>query len=110
PTRVIDVGDEHHSPHVYLPKHGETGTYLTLSHRWGSPHSQHRKLITKTTNIEQYRRGIELDSFPFTFRHALEITRALGIRYIWIDSLCILQDDKQDWERESARMGDIYSH
>ncbi|PQE03115.1 heterokaryon incompatibility protein [Rutstroemia sp. NJR-2017a BVV2] len=43
-----------------------------------------------------------------TFQNAVQITRALGLRYLWIDSLCIIQDDKDDWQFESAKMANIY--
>ncbi len=45
---------------------------------------------------------------PKTFRDAVRITRGLGIRYLRIDSLCIIQDDEKDWEIESAKMADVY--
>jgi hypothetical protein len=45
---------------------------------------------------------------PKTFRDAVNVTRALGIQYIWIDSLCIVQDDMGDWEQEAAKMASIY--
>ena len=45
---------------------------------------------------------------PATFRDAVTVTRDLGLRYLWIDSLCIIQDDDQDWEAESAKMGSIF--
>jgi hypothetical protein len=67
-------------------------------------------LITKRQNITQFCSEIPYESFPLTFKHALEVTRSLGIQYLWIDSLCIIQDDIQDWELEAARMGDIYEN
>ena len=51
---------------------------------------------------------IRIDELPKTFRDAVMITRDLGIRYLWIDSLCILQDSTEDWEREAAKMATIY--
>lgn len=45
---------------------------------------------------------------PKTFRDVVQITRELGLRYLWIDSLCIIQDDHEDRVRESARMGQVY--
>ncbi|CAI6332215.1 unnamed protein product [Periconia digitata] len=48
------------------------------------------------------------DSMPQNFQDAVTVTRMLGIQYLWIDSLCIIQDSKEDWEREGAKMGDIY--
>lgn len=47
---------------------------------------------------------------PQTFVDAIIVARYLGIRYLWIDSLCICQDDVDDWARESARMCDVYSN
>lgn len=47
-------------------------------------------------------------TLPKTFRDAIEVTRNIGIKYIWIDSLCIAQDDQEDWERESSTMASVY--
>jgi hypothetical protein len=77
---------------------------MSLSHCWGK-----EQIITTTTNTLQDRKaGIKISELPKTFRHAIRITRGLGIRYLWIDSLCIIQDDKKDWEIESAKMADVY--
>ncbi|KAI4239069.1 MAG: hypothetical protein LQ349_000646 [Xanthoria aureola] len=54
--------------------------------------------------------GISLNHLPLTFQHAILITRNLGYRYIWIDSLCIIQDDVDDWAFESTTMSRIYSN
>ncbi|KAL8901265.1 MAG: hypothetical protein Q9207_005284 [Kuettlingeria erythrocarpa] len=54
--------------------------------------------------------GINLDDLPLTFQHAVSITRTLGFRYLWIDSLCIIQDDPDDWAFESRTMSRIYSN
>jgi hypothetical protein len=50
-----------------------------------------------------------MKSLPKTFQNAITVTRMLGIRYLWIDSLCIIQDDVKDWEEQSAITGGIYS-
>lgn len=47
---------------------------------------------------------------PQIFLDAISVTRELGIKYLWIDCLCILQDRPEDWERESAVMGKVYEH
>jgi hypothetical protein len=109
PTRVIDVGSGKVQPFLRITD-GEVGRYLALSHRWGTLESQRKMSITKRENIKQFCRTIPFESFPLTFRHAIEVTRSLGIQYLWIDSLCIVQDDQQDWEIEAARMGDIYEN
>ncbi|KAH7417958.1 heterokaryon incompatibility protein-domain-containing protein [Cadophora sp. MPI-SDFR-AT-0126] len=109
PTRIIDVGSNTVQPSLKITN-GEVGRYLALSHRWGTLNSQVKMLVTKRGSIEDFCREISLDLFPLTFRHAIEVSRSLGIQYIWIDSLCIIQDDYQDWEIEAARMGDIYEN
>ncbi|KAF9456170.1 heterokaryon incompatibility protein-domain-containing protein [Collybia nuda] len=80
--------------------------YLTLSHRWGK--SSILQLTTK--NLASLLSEIPLSSLPKTFQDAILITRRLGYRYIWIDSLCIIQDSREHWEQESAIMGDVYGH
>ncbi|KAH8815533.1 heterokaryon incompatibility protein-domain-containing protein [Xylogone sp. PMI_703] len=109
PTRVIDVGSETVQPFLMI-SHNEAGRYLALSHRWGALDSKRNMLITKEENVEQFCLGIPFDSLPLTYKHSVEVARSLGIQYLWIDSLCIIQDNIHDWEIESARMGDIYEN
>ncbi|KAG4427885.1 hypothetical protein IFR05_016628 [Cadophora sp. M221] len=108
PTRVIDVGDpDGGTPcRVYEPQN-EFGHYMALSHCWGPP-----ELIFKTTaqTLEQNKSELPWARLSKTFREAIEVTRRLGVRYIWIDSLCILQDDEDDWNKEAANMGNIYKN
>ncbi|KAK7996718.1 transcription activator of gluconeogenesis [Apiospora arundinis] len=105
PSRVIDTGLENDVVKLIEPR-GQSGTYACLSHCWGG------ELILATTQetIQRKKTGIPLDELPKTFLDAVKIVRHLGIRYIWIDSLCIVQDDADDWARESARMHDVYSN
>ncbi|KAH6672844.1 heterokaryon incompatibility protein-domain-containing protein [Halenospora varia] len=106
PTRVIDVGLRRESETVYLKetRDSDRDPYISLSHCWGK-----EQIITTTTNTLQKRKaGIKFSELSNTFREAVQITRGLGIRYLWIDSLCIIQDDKKDWEIESAKMADVY--
>jgi hypothetical protein len=67
-------------------------------------------LTTLTLNLEERMRSIPMEILPLTFRDAVTITRNIGLRYIWIDSLCIIQDSKEDWEHEAARMADVYKN
>jgi len=62
---------------------------------------------TRETLAERYR-NIPFSQLPKTFQDAVQIARALGFQYLWIDSLCIIQDDTTDWELESAKMAGIY--
>lgn len=67
-----------------------------------------RPLTTLMENIEDRMKSIPMNILPRTFRDAVKVTRGLGLRYIWIDSLCIIQNSKSDWEQEAAQMADIY--
>lgn len=80
--------------------------YCTLSHCWGQ--MQPLKLTRKSH--ESFEENIPFDILPKTFADAVRITLNLGISHLWIDSLCICQDDQDDWLAESARMGDIYAN
>lgn len=63
---------------------------------------------TMSSNLESRFISIDADSLPQTYLHAIEVTNALHVQYLWIDSLCILQDDDKDWERESSSMNSIF--
>ncbi|KAF2026588.1 HET-domain-containing protein, partial [Setomelanomma holmii] len=85
-----------------------TGRYIALSYCWG------RSLAYTTTISNQAMHkqdnGIAFASLPRTLQDALLLTRYLGLDYIWADCLCIVQDDKADWEYEAARMSEVYSN
>lgn len=59
--------------------------------------------------MKRHMQEIPFDELSTNFRHAVEVTRALGYQYLWIDSLCIVQDDPQDWDVESAKMAEVYT-
>lgn len=107
PTRVIDVGTNEEEAPILVETNGRSGQYITLSHRWPNA-SEMVKL--ETTSLEAFKKGLVHESLPNAFRDAILVTRALGIRYIWIDSICILQDDLEDWNSEVAKMGSVYSN
>lgn len=82
--------------------------YVALSHCWGPPSK--RPICTTKDNLSRHIAGISLSCLPKTFQDAVAITRALDLQYLWIDSLCIIQDDGNDWASEAPRMGELYSH
>ncbi|OJD28951.1 heterokaryon incompatibility protein [Diplodia corticola] len=107
PSRVIDVAPPDGSANVrLLQPMGASGRYVTLSHCWG-PQDRHPLTTIKAT-LPQHLTEISWHRLPKTFRDAITVVRTLGLRYIWIDSLCIVQDDHDDWLRESEQMGMIY--
>lgn len=107
PTRVIDVGPSDGSVAPRLRQSmGESGEWAALSHCWGKFVS---KMLTSTT-FDDLIHSIPMTTLSNNFQDAIKITRILGIQYLWIDSLCIIQDSTEDWLRESARMGEIYKY
>jgi hypothetical protein len=110
PTRLIDVGEEkifHSSIQICLKNKQDLPPnlqYLTLSHCWGGT----VPLRLMRSNLTSMMSNIPFSQLPKTFQDAVIVTQKLGVRYIWIDSLCIIQDDAQDWQHESALMADVY--
>ncbi|OHF03688.1 heterokaryon incompatibility protein [Colletotrichum orchidophilum] len=88
------------------PSHNDR--YATLSHCWGSA----PVLELKKATCNDFREGTELSKLPKTFREAIQVTRRLGVRFLWMDSLCIFQDrdDLSDWLNEADLMHKVYSH
>jgi len=104
PTRIINVGVEGDEVRLLLSE-GTRGDYATLSHCWGD----YSPLTTTQSTISQRVKCIPFETLPKTFQHSVVVTRRLGIRYLWIDSLCIIQDSPEDWKEESAKMQDVYA-
>ncbi|KAF5682792.1 het-domain-containing protein [Fusarium denticulatum] len=84
--------------------------YVALSHRWGETvPGEVPSYCTNSENIDRRENGFLIGDLPATFRDAIEVTRQLDLQYLWIDSLCIIQGDKKDWEQEAGRMKDVYA-
>lgn len=106
PTRVIDVGsNQSNMVRLCQPVTSVSTEWIALTHLWGS--EMHYE--TTRANFESYMKGIDFLSLPATFRDAVTVTRALGFRYLWIDSLCIIQDSHEDKNHELMYMEDVYS-
>ncbi|MCJ1377964.1 hypothetical protein MMC17_001060 [Xylographa soralifera] len=104
PTRLIDVDPKDGSIRlVTSTTEGVSGEYLTLSHRWTS-----NMVMTTRQCLEAHQIKLPLEKFSQWFRDAIEITRQLGFRFIWIDALCIIQDSPFDLQNECSHMKDIY--
>ena len=109
PTRVLYVGagksDLQGNDLIPLVvTNGMKGSWAALSYCWGGDST----FILKKDRLEVMRNGISLADFPKTLRDAVMVTRNLGIRYIWIDAICIIQDSESDWAAEAAKMQDVY--
>lgn len=112
PDRLIEISpiDEEGSQNVRLVEtrklRNKHVSYVCLSYCWGNTENPG----TMTSNIAQYLQNITLDQLPETIRDAVLLCSKLEFCYIWIDSLCIIQDDKDDWKNQAAQMSHIYSN
>ncbi|KAN0110247.1 HET domain containing protein [Hyaloscypha variabilis] len=104
PSRLIDVQNR-----IHLCASSDLSVeieYITLSHRWGS-----QKFLTLTRqNLSDWMVELPLQELPSTFQDAISFAKASGIGYIWIDSLCIVQDCEEDWRNESKLMAVVYAN
>ncbi|KAH9203719.1 heterokaryon incompatibility protein-domain-containing protein, partial [Leptodontidium sp. 2 PMI_412] len=110
PTRVLDLTMLSELLDMIQLKEttqGETGQYVALSYCWG-PDGQ-AKTLTHAT-IREFKNAIVVRELPQTLRDAILVTRKLGIRYLWIDALCIIQDSDSDKARELTQMPSIYKN
>lgn len=117
PTRLIEVGDLNSNNLRLVEKAKQDGPvdYLALSHCWGGPtQDEKEEFCTTPRNIQERLKEFTCETLPKTFQDAISVTRKLGIPFLWIDSLCIIQfvqekDSKSDWERESKLMERVFS-
>lgn len=104
PTRVLEVGEEG-GIRLIITDRESRGPYVALSYCWGKSGNA----TTTSTNLRERMTGIDWSSLPSLIRDVVDFTRLIGVRYLWIDALCIIQDDKVDWRKESSQMGNIYA-
>lgn len=108
PSRLIDIGHSGMNDHLRLcttdiPLDAQ---YATLSHCWG----QLDFVKLSRANLASFRQSIPYQELPKTFQETITITRQFGLRYLWIDSLCIIQDEIEDWSNEAPRMATVYGN
>lgn len=104
PKRVVFVGSTAEPALRLYESQAESDSYVCLSYCWGRRPFH----CTLLDNLESHKRCIKPDHLPPTMNDAIEYTRRLGVRYIWIDSLCIIQDCLLDWREEAGKMASIY--
>lgn len=111
PTRLLDLNN----PDILrlVPGQGVyPQKYIALSHCWGKlAPDELPQYCTAICNISSREEGLgfRMDDLPLNFQDAIKICQGLGIHYLWVDSLCIIQKDPEDWVRESRRMEEVYS-
>jgi len=106
PLRVIDIVARESQDVRLVETDGQVGHYACLSHCWGDKQPLRTTLDPDTLSL--YKKGIRWGSLPRTFQEAIIVARPFDFQFLWIDSLCILQDDIQDWRVQSALMAEIY--
>ncbi|KAF2395771.1 HET-domain-containing protein [Trichodelitschia bisporula] len=97
PVRLTETVARYNIPHDYK--------YAALSYCWGN---QGAPWSTVKANIDEYKKGIPLETLPQTIHHAIYVTLSLGLSYLWIDCLCIVQDSIPDKTREIGQMPRVY--
>ncbi|KAF7503416.1 hypothetical protein GJ744_003899 [Endocarpon pusillum] len=115
PTRVIFVGGPGTKTlklrrQPYRPEQINRPDYIALSHCWGTlTDKEKEQFCTTKDNYPLRSEGFSFDDLPKTFQDAVEVTQQLGKEYLWIDSICITQNDSKDWENEAGLMEDIFA-
>lgn len=109
PKRLIHINNAHHATLVEVTdgsKHANA-IYAALSYCWGGD----QKFKTERSNLPlMMGNGFLIADLPIVLRETIGLCRKLGLLYLWIDALCIVQDDEADWAEELARMGPIYQN
>ncbi|KAI0186370.1 heterokaryon incompatibility protein-domain-containing protein [Xylaria flabelliformis] len=106
PRRVLDVGAAGSEVVKVLEDcKDQNQRYLALSYCWGG----HLPLRLTTSNISVLTNRVPWDELPQVFKDVVHVARTLDVQYVWIDSLCIMQDNKEDWEIEAFKMAEYYS-
>jgi len=109
PTRVLDlVGPNPGFIRLCVPPTGTKARYAALSYCWGKA----KTFTTTSSTLPRILNGFPLSDLPRTLRDAVQVTRELGLQYLWIDALCILQGEdeasRNDWKKEAAKMESVY--
>ncbi|KAM7203936.1 Heterokaryon incompatibility protein (HET) domain containing protein [Rhypophila sp. PSN 637] len=109
PTRLVDLSLLESHDLVRLVETGPEQTcnyyrYTTLSYSWGGT----SVCMLRTDNLCQFRHGMRASFLPKTLQDAISVTLWFGFRYIWIDSICTLQDDPDDWKLAAKSMSLVY--
>jgi Heterokaryon incompatibility protein (HET) len=103
PARLLNISPNGDSLKI-CTKFPKNVKYIALSHCWGNSQT----LTTTKANLKSHMNGISDDALPPLFQDTISICQKLSTEYVWIDSMCIIQDDHRDWARESGKMASIY--
>jgi hypothetical protein len=107
PTRILEVTGPS-SLRLRSDMTVQKFDYLALSHMWGDPSVEHIKLLL--ANVATFEQDVPWHKLSSIYKEAVRVTLALGYTYLWIDSLCIIQDCKADWAFEARLMATVYGN
>jgi hypothetical protein len=102
--RLLDLRNNYISLHE-TSRQDWGDKYACLFHCWGSDPA--KIYIPTLSNLSSHKESIPWDRLPPTFQDAVSFMRRLGLDFMWIDSLCIVQDDERDWQQQSGDMANI---
>jgi hypothetical protein len=105
PTRVLDLGNTNESIRL-IETHELAGPYICLSHCWGG----HSTILCTRETYAGYQDNVPWDTLPLLFQDTVKVCRMLDVRYLWIDKLCIIQHDADDWAREGSKMAQVFEN
>src|SRR5437016_11506675 len=108
PSRVLEISpreNDNYSIRLHETK-GEIASYVALSYIWGGPQT----CQTLKSNFDEHMQQIDAKKLPRTIMDAVFCTQKLGLKYLWVDSLCIIQDSLEDKAKEIGRMSSIYKN
>ena len=111
PTRLINLSPLERNADIFLEDRDtiQPGSlYAALSYTWGT--GQLPACVTTAQTLKAHQQGIPWGAVPATFRDVIYVARQLGVSYLWIDSICIVQGDKEEWEREGGTMFHVYQN
>jgi hypothetical protein len=113
PSRLVELDPTASEPTFRVVERRQISQpiqYLTLSHHWGSnPNNNNHLKLTQPTQ-ELLSKDQPVSNLPKTFRDVVVVATRLGLRYLWIDSLCVFQDAESDWRAESSVMAQVYGN
>ncbi|CAP71746.1 uncharacterized protein PODANS_6_6980 [Podospora anserina S mat+] len=109
PKRIIFVGDSDPKKLSLVENQSLDEDYLVLSHRWGNPTEDEKRQFCNTKENRRLK-DFFFEQLPKTFQDTVQITRALGKQYLWIDALCIIQGDGGDWKSQANTMQNIFAN
>ncbi|KAI0164353.1 HET-domain-containing protein [Hypoxylon sp. FL1284] len=108
PARLIEISDDETAQLVETSD--QVGRYVALSYCWGENPEENRITTVQNIQMRLLAGSLPRDELPGAIRDGLAVAEQLGIKYIWVDAFCIIQDDQDDKNEELSKMGQYYKN